>query len=141
MVDRLATPADLNAWSAGTFVEHIGITILSVEQGRLTSEMPVRQQLLAPNGYLHAGSIVALADTTCGFGTRAHLPEGAAGFTTIELKTNFLRTSLEGVVDCEATLTHGGRTTQVWDATVSERSTGKAMAAFRCTQLILYPRE
>jgi 1,4-dihydroxy-2-naphthoyl-CoA hydrolase len=141
MVERLATPEELNAWSGGTFVEYIGITILTVDQGRLTSEMPVRPELLAPNGYLHAGSIVALADTTCGFGTRAHLPEGARGFTTIELKTNFLRTALAGTVDCEATLTHGGRTTQVWDATISERATGKLMAAFRCTQLLLYPRE
>jgi 1,4-dihydroxy-2-naphthoyl-CoA hydrolase len=141
MAERMATPDELNAWSGGTFVEYIGITILSVEPGRLTSQMPVRPALLAPNGYLHAGSVVALADTTCGFGTRSHLPDGALGFTTIELKTNFLRTALTGIVDCEATLVHGGRTTQVWDATVTERATGKPMAAFRCTQLILYPRE
>ncbi|HUG14688.1 MAG TPA: PaaI family thioesterase [Thermomicrobiales bacterium] len=141
MAERLATAEELNAWSTGTFVEHIGITILAVEHGRLTSEMSVRPELLAPNGYLHAGSIVALADTTCGFGARAHLPDGARGFTTIELKTNFLRTALSGTIDCEATLIHGGRTTQVWDATITERATGRAMAAFRCTQLILYPRE
>lgn len=140
MPERVATPEELNAWSAGTFVEHIGITILTVAQGRLTSEMLVRPALLAPNGYLHAGSVVSLADTTCGFGTRAHLPDGALGFTTIELKTNFLRTALSGAVDCEAVLVHGGRTTQVWDATVTERASGRAMAAFRCTQLILYPR-
>lgn len=141
MADRLPAAEELNAWSTGTFVQHIGITILTVERGRLTSEMPLRPELLAPNGYLHAGSVVALADTTCGFGTRANLPDGARGFTTIELKTNFLRTALDGVVDCEAVMVHGGRTTQVWDATVVERSSGKVMAVFRCTQMILYPRE
>ena len=140
MPERLPAPDELNAWSGGTFVEHVGITIQTVERDRLTATMEVRPELLAPNGYLHAGAVVALADTTCGFGTRAHLPEGAVGFTTIELKTNFLRTARSGAVDCVATLVHGGRTTQVWDATVSERASGKTMAVFRCTQLILYPR-
>lgn len=134
------TAEELNAWSPGTFVELIGIQILSVEPGRLTSEMTVRPELIAPNGYLHAGSIVTLADTSAGFGCRAHLPEGASGFTTIELKSNFLGTAREGMLDCEATLQHGGRTTQVWDAIVTERTSGRRLALFRCTQMILYPR-
>jgi 1,4-dihydroxy-2-naphthoyl-CoA hydrolase len=96
----------------------------------------VRPDLLAPNGYLHAGAVVALADTACGYGCFASLPEGGAGFTTIELKTNFLGTAREGTLDCEALRVHGGRTTQVWDATV--RSEAKTIALFRCTQLILY---
>lgn len=134
------TAEELNAWSPGTFVELIGIQILSVEPGRLTSEMTVRPELIAPNGYLHAGSIVTLADTSAGFGCRAHLPEGASGFTTIELKSNFLGTAREGMLDCEATLQHGGGTTQVWDAIVTERTSGRRLALFRCTQMILYPR-
>jgi uncharacterized protein (TIGR00369 family) len=92
--------------------------------------------LLAPNGYLHAGAIVALADTACGYGCFAFLPEGGTGFTTIELKTNFLGTAREGTLECEALRVHGGRTTQVWDATV--RREAKTIALFRCTQLILY---
>jgi 1,4-dihydroxy-2-naphthoyl-CoA hydrolase len=68
-------------------------------------------------------------------------PDGATGFTTIELKSNFLGTALEGVIRCEATLVHGGRTTQVWDATVMSVSTGRTLALFRCTQLMLYPKE
>lgn len=140
MVQRLATPDDLNAWSTGTYVELIGIRITSVEDGRLVAELPVRSALIAPNGYLHAGSVVSLADTACGFGSRSHLPEGATGFTTIELKTNFLGTAREGILECDAVLMHRGRTTQVWDATVRERISGRTLALFRCTQMILYPR-
>jgi uncharacterized protein (TIGR00369 family) len=92
--------------------------------------------LLAPNGYLHAGAVVGLADTTCGYGCVASLPERATGFTTIELKTNFLGTAREGTLTCEGRMLHGGRTTQVWDATV--RAGEKTLALFRCTQLILY---
>ena len=140
MARELASVDELNAWSPGTLPGLLGIRITAVEEGRVSGEMPVRPDLLAPNGYLHAASVVGLADTVSGYGTRAHLPEGARGFTTIELKSNFLGTALEGVLDCEATMQHGGRTTQVWDAVVTDRSNGKTIALFRCTQMILYPR-
>ena len=102
--------------------------------------MPVRPDLLAPNGYLHAATVVGLADTACGFGTRLVLPEGATGFTTIELKANFLGTVREGSIVCRARLAHGGRTTQVWDATVTAEPTGQTLALFRCTQAVLWSR-
>lgn len=139
MRPELSTVEALNAWSPGSLVEMLGITIVSIEEGRLTSELAVRPELMAPNGYLHAATIVAIADTTAGFGSRAHLPDGALGFTTIELKSNFLGTAREGMLDCEAWLVHGGRTTQVWDAKVTHRDNGKTLALFRCTQMILYP--
>ena len=102
--------------------------------------MQVRPQLLAPNGFLHAASVIALADTACGFAVIAHLPSGAESFTTIELKCNFLGTAREGAVDAVARGVHLGRNTQVWDATVTEAATGKTLALFRCTQMILWPR-
>jgi 1,4-dihydroxy-2-naphthoyl-CoA hydrolase len=131
---------ELNERGTGTLPGLIGIEILEAEQGRLTSQLELREELLAPNGYLHAATIVALADTSCGYGCFVNLPDGAEGFTTVELKSNFLGTKHEGVLGCEATLAHGGRTTQVWDATVTDEESGKKLALFRCTQMILYPR-
>jgi uncharacterized protein (TIGR00369 family) len=95
---------------------------------------------MAPNGFLHAASIVALVDSACGFGAMGAMPEGGTGFTTIELKTNFLGTARDGTVTCDARMIHGGRTTQVWDATAIHAESGKTIALFRCTQMILYPR-
>jgi uncharacterized protein (TIGR00369 family) len=117
----------------------LGIEVDSVERGSARMHLPLREELLAPNGYLHAGTVVGLADSACGYGCVASLPEGASGFTTIELKANFLATAREGTLTCEAELVHGGRTTQVWDATVTHED-GKRLAVFRCTQLIIYPR-
>ena len=108
-----------------------------VEAGHVRMHLRLRPELLAPNGYLHAGTIVGLADSACGYGCIASLPGGATGFTTIELKTNFLATALEGTIRAESRLVHGGRTTQIWDATVSDDG-GKTLALFRCTQLLLY---
>src|SRR6266516_3743703 len=109
--------------------------------GRLEAELDIRPELLAPNGYLHAATIVALADTACGYGCLAHLPSGAENFTTIELKTNFLGTAREGMIACVATPAHLGNTTQVWDAVVTDGARGRRIALFRCTQLILWPRK
>ena len=135
---RLATADDLNGVSPGTLVGLIGLEIVEVDGGTVRSRLDLRDELLAPNGYLHAATVVALADTTAGYGAWANLPEGASGFTTIELKTDFVGTALDGQLGWEATLMHGGRSTQVWDATVTAVPTGKPIALFRCTQLILY---
>ena len=114
----------------------IGIEVDEIEVGHVRMHLPLREELLAPNGYLHAGTVVALADSACGYGCIASLPDGASGFTTIELKTNFLGTALSGTLTCESQRIHGGRTTQVWDAAVKDES-GKTLALFRCTQLVL----
>lgn len=117
---------------------HLGIVITQADKSNVSAEFSVSKCLMAPNGFLHAGGVVTLADTCCGYGTLANLPEGASGFTTVELKSNHLSTAREGVVACTATPSHIGRTTQVWDAVVSHKDTGKTMALFRCTQVILY---
>ncbi len=116
----------------------LGFDWIEVRSGFARGRFEIGRQHLAPNGYLHAGSVVALADTACGYGCIMSLPEGAANFTTAELKANFIGTALEGTITCEARLLHGGRTTQVWDAQVKSEATGKTIALFRCTQIILY---
>lgn len=118
----------------------LGIRITQVHEGELHAELPLRADLMAVNGYLHAGTVVSLADTAAGFGCVAHLPAGAESFTTIELKTNHIATAREGTVLCVAKLVHGGRMTQVWDATVTHAESGKVIAHYRATQMILYPR-
>src|SRR4026207_733456 len=135
----MITLEHLNARGMGFLPGLIGIEIMSFEPGRLPARLTMRPELLAPNGYLHAATVIALADTTCGYGTIADLPSTAQNFTTIELKSNFLGTVREGVIACVATRVHSGRTTQVWDARVTDETSGKTIALFRCTQLILYP--
>lgn len=121
--------------------EAIGIEWLSLDSGVTRARLKVARQHMAPNGFLHAASVIGLADSACGFGCLRSLPPGAENFTTVELKTNFLGTAREGeMIAAEARLVHGGRTTQVWDAEVMNETTGKKTALFRCTQLLLYPK-
>ncbi|MGB2905185.1 MAG: PaaI family thioesterase [Candidatus Dechloromonas phosphoritropha] len=120
---------------------YLGIEMIELAPNSLRSRMPVKKLHVAPNEFLHAASVVALADTTCGYATIAHLPEGAESFTTIELKSNHLGTVREGGIACVATAQHLGRTTQVWDAVVTDEASGRKLALFRCTQMILWPKQ
>jgi 1,4-dihydroxy-2-naphthoyl-CoA hydrolase len=128
----------LNSLGDGRLPGYLGVVITDVRPGVLLAELPLREQLFAPNGYLHAGSVVTLADTAAGYACLAHLPEGAT-FTTLELKVNFVRALREGVLRCEARAVHLGRTTHVWDAIVRGDADELPVAVFRCTQLVLYP--
>jgi len=139
-VNTKHTPESFNQFGATFLPGHLGIVITEVGPGRLAAEMKVTPNLMAPNGYLHAGSVVTLADTCAGYGCISNLPEGAQSFTTIELKSNHLGTAREGTVSCVATAVHLGRTTQIWDATVIDAASGKTIALFRCTQMIIYPK-
>jgi uncharacterized protein (TIGR00369 family) len=127
----------MRARGRGRLPELVGFRVMAIEQGILVAELDIRPELLAPNGFLHAATVVALADTACGYGCIAHLPKGADNFTTIELKSNFLGTARDGTIACVAKPAHLGRTTQVWDAVVSRHNDGRPIALFRCTQMIL----
>ncbi len=124
----------------GSLPDHLGIKVLEAAPERMVLTFDVTPRHHAPNGFLHAGSVVTLADTACGYGTVLNLPEGASGFTTIELKTNFFSTAMSGRVVATAVPVHCGRTTQVWDAEVVSEDSQKTMALFRCTQSVLWPR-
>jgi uncharacterized protein (TIGR00369 family) len=134
------TVEELNRNGVDCLPGHLGIRILQADTSGVRAELAVTRALMAPNGYLHAGTVVTLADTCCGYGCIVNLPEGATGFTTIELKSNHLGTAREGVLDCVATVHHRGRTTQVWDAEVVHRDTGRTIALFRCTQMVIWPQ-
>jgi uncharacterized protein (TIGR00369 family) len=137
----MISPDAFNTRSRGHLPGHLGIVITHVDAAQVRSELAVAPHLMAPNGFLHAGSVVTLADTSAGYGCVANLPAGATGFTTIELKSNHLGTARDGTLDCVATPVHKGRTTQVWDAVVSHRESGRTVALFRCTQMVLYAKE
>ena len=133
-------PDHFNQISTDHLPGHLGIVVTQVGPSELRTKIPIKKALMAPNDFLHAGSVVALADTAADYGCVANLPEGATGFTTLELKSNHLGTAREDTVDCIAKAAHLGWTTQVWDAMVTHRESGKALALFRCIQMVLYAK-
>lgn len=139
-MNRMTIPKDLAEWNRmgdGHLPGLLGIEVLQIDDEMVHMRLVLREALLAGNGFLHAASVVALADTACGYGTVHSLPEDAVGFTTLELKSNFLGTAREGHIECVASPLHRGRTTQVWEADVQAEGRDKTIARFHCTQLIL----
>ena len=127
----------LAAAMEGRLPGRFGVELLSIESGAVETRLALKEEHLAPNDFLHAGTVITLADTSAGMGCLASLPEGAGGFTTIELKTNFLGTARDGALRCSARMVHGGGRTQVWDATVSRAEDERVIALFCCTQFLL----
>jgi uncharacterized protein (TIGR00369 family) len=135
------TPERFNSVGARKLPGHLGIVIIQVSESQVIGELPVLESVMAPNGFLHAGTIVTLADTVAGYGCVANLPAEATGFTTIELKSNHIGTTRDGTIVGVATPVHRGKTTQVWDAIVTHKESGRTLALFRCTQMIIYTKQ
>ena len=137
MLRENVLPEHFHARQVGTLPDRYGLRVTEIAEGRMQMQMELQPWMMAPNGFLHAASVIALADSCAGYATVAHLPEGAMGFTTIELKSNFLGTARSGVLTTECVAEHLGRTTHVWSANVFNAE-GRKMALFRCTQMILW---
>jgi 1,4-dihydroxy-2-naphthoyl-CoA hydrolase len=138
--DQKYSPENMTRFGGASLPGFLGIEITRVDGGEVAARLDIKPHHLAPNGYLHAGTVVTLADTAAGYACIANLPEGADSFTTIELKSNHLGTARDGAISCVAKPAHLGRTTQVWDVLVVNEANGKTIAMFRCTQMILYPK-
>ena len=125
-------------YSANNFPDLLGIRMEEVD-GELVARLTVTHPLIAGTGFLWAPVVLTLADWLCASGVARNWPDGATSFTTVECKANFLGSAREGEeVVATASALHLGRTTQVWDSSVRNESTGRAMASYRCTQLLLY---
>lgn len=123
----------------GGLVPHMGITLVGEGDGWLEAKMEIGPfHLRSGANALHAASVVALADSVCGFAAGNSLPDGAKGYTTVELKSNFVGTASDGTLIARSSATHLGRSTQVWDSIVTHQQSGRNIAFFRCTQMILY---
>lgn len=139
VTSNLTSADDLNQANVGKLPEHLGLLVKEVGEGRVVGQFTVRPDLVAHTGYLLAGVGLTLADLLCAYGVSTAWPEGARSFTTAEVKCNFIGTATSGDVEIIASLIHSGRTTQLWDAEITALPSGRRMALFRATQIILYP--
>ena len=131
---------DFNRYGEEYLFGYLGMEFLKVEDDEVIARIVLQQHHFGWNGYLHAGTIFSLADSCAGYGCVRSLPEGAAGFTTIETKTNFLSTVRQGSIQAIAIPLHRGKSTQVWDTSVSSTENGQLLSCYRCTQMVLWPK-
>ncbi len=123
--------------SAIPFARELGINITKSDKECIEATVIVRPALCTTGNIMHGGAIMAVADTLGAVGAFLNLPDGAAGTTTIESKTNFLGAAPEGsTVTCTATPVHVGKRTSVWQTTL-KRENGKMVALVTQSQMVL----
>lgn len=139
-IDPLARARGVTEFFRPRVPGQLGCVFDHAAEDLVIGHIDVTENLIAGTGFLFAPAVIALADTCAAIGCGNNLPDGAS-FTTIELKTNFLSSARLGErVTCRCVPAHLGRQTHVWDAEVTNESTGRTMALFRCTQMVLPPR-
>jgi uncharacterized protein (TIGR00369 family) len=138
--DPLARARRMNEFFGPLVPGRMGCVFDHAAPDLVLGHIDVTETLIAGTGFLFAPAIIALADTCAAIGCGANIPAGAS-FTTIELKSNFLASARVGErVACRCTPMHLGRQTHVWDAVVTNETTGRTIALFRCTQMVLLLR-
>jgi 1,4-dihydroxy-2-naphthoyl-CoA hydrolase len=124
--------------SQPSYARLIGTRIVRLSKDGATAELPVTPDVANPNGVLHGGVLMAMADNLGGRSTMANLPPGART-TTIESKTNFFAAIPVGeIAYAECTALHKGRTTMVWQTRIT-RVDGKLAALVTQTQMVIMP--
>lgn len=119
------------------FAGVLGIDVTLSEKDRIEARMLVRPDMCNPVRVLHGGAIMSFADTLGAMGASMNLPEGAAGTTTLESKTNFIGSAREGeTVVAVCTPIHIGRRTSIWQTKITSEA-GKTVALVTQTQMVL----
>jgi 1,4-dihydroxy-2-naphthoyl-CoA hydrolase len=119
------------------FAGLIGVELVSAEKERVEARMLVRPDLCNPMRGLHGGAAMSLADTLGAMGAMMNLPEGSAGTTTLESKSNFLGSAKEGeTILAVCTPIHVGRRTSVWQTKITTEA-GRNVALVTQTQMVL----
>ena len=114
----------------------MGVRLLEIAPERVRAEMTVRPDLCTAGARLHGGAFMAFADTLGAVGTVLNLKAGQST-TTTDSSTKFIAgAAVDTVVTGEAVALHRGRSTQVWQTTVTNAD-GKLCAVVTQTQLVL----
>lgn len=123
--------------SVQPFPRLMGVEIIEATKSCVRGRLTVRPDVCTAGHILHGGAIMAFADTLGATGAFLNLPEGSAGTTTIESKTNFIGSAKEGtVVEAESVPLHIGRRSSVWQTKIT-RADGKLVALVTQTQMVL----
>ena len=131
--------ARLNAWSANTMMETLGIRLTAVGDDWLQATMPVDHRTHQPYGLLHGGASVVLAETlgsTAAMLTLDPMQEAAVG---LEINANHIRGVRDGIVVGTARKVHVGRSTQVWEIRI-ETEAGELVCISRITMAVIPAR-
>lgn len=111
-----------NAVVANTLMETLDITYVDVGEDYLTAQMPVTPKVHQPDGILHGGAMVALAESVGSAACFVFLDTQNYAIRGIEISANHVKSIKDGIVMAKASFLHKGRTTQVWQIKITDEN-------------------
>lgn len=126
----------LNMSSKGTLVEHLDIVYTEVGVDYLVATMPVTKKVLQPNGLLHGGASVALAETLGGAASHLFIESDENEIRGIEISANHLKSVKSGFVKATAKLVNQGRTLHLWEIRIEDEE-GNLVSLCKLTNIVL----
>lgn len=119
-MNKSAVLKRLNASSQNTLMQTLEIEYIDIGEDFLTASMPVTTRVHQPDGVLHGGATVALAETVGSAASHVLLGSKETVIRGIEISANHLKSVSAGIVQAKAVLTHKGKTLQLWDIEVRD---------------------
>ena len=119
-MNKSAVLKRLNASSQNTLMQTLEIEYIDIGEDFLTASMPVSPRVHQPDGVLHGGATVALAETVGSAASHVLLGSKETVIRGIEISANHLKSVTAGIVQAKAVLTHKGKTLQLWDIEVRD---------------------
>ncbi len=104
-----------------TLMETLNIEFVDVTQDTVTARMPVNSRVHQPDGVLHGGASVALAESVGSAGAYIFLQDKNVSIRGIEIAANHVKSIRDGFVYAHATIVHKGRTTQLWQIRIENQ--------------------
>jgi 1,4-dihydroxy-2-naphthoyl-CoA hydrolase len=126
----------INEHCKGTLMETLGIEYVAIDTDSLTAKMPVTEKVHQPDGVLHGGATLALAESVGSAAAQVLIGEGRAQIRGLELSGNHVKSVRSGYVWAKATVLHRGRTTQLWQIHVTDDQ-GILVSVVKFTTMIL----
>lgn len=141
----MTTPADPDferrvraSFAKQRFMQTLGVTLESVDAGRVMLRVPFREELTQQHGFLHAGALATVADSACGYAALSLMPPGA-GVLSIEFKINMLSPAKGEAFLARGEVVRAGRTIMVCRGDVFALAGGreKLVATMQGTMMVV----
>lgn len=130
------TIEQLNQLNKGTLMEHLSIKYVEVGKGKLTAQMPVNETTYQPDGILHGGATLALAETVAGLGSALLVDLDKYSVRGTQVSANHIRSIRKGNVLATGNIIYQGSNTHVWNIDITD-DRNKLLSTCRITNIII----
>ena len=119
-MDKKEILKKINSANKNTLMETLEMSFIDIGENFLTATMPVNSRVFQPDGVLHGGATVALAESVGSAASYLSVDREKQMVRGIVISANHLKSVTEGFIYAKATPVHKGRTTQLWEIKITD---------------------